>query len=54
MEEKITALITDDRIDEVYHNTTSKDDLLKILEYILMDYKKINMTDKIMIQSQTG
>jgi len=50
MEEKITILVTDDRMDEVHHNTANKEDLLTILEYILMDYKKINMTDKILIQ----
>ena len=54
MEEKVTTLVTDDRMDEVYHTTASKGDLMKILEYILMDYKKINMTDKIMIQGENG
>ncbi|CAD8080093.1 unnamed protein product [Paramecium primaurelia] len=52
MEDKITSIITDDRIDEILHLNATKEELLVILNYIIMDYKKFQMTDKILLQSQ--
>lgn len=45
MEEKITSIVTDDRIDEIIHLNATKVELLVILNYIIMDYKKFLMTD---------
>lgn len=47
MEDKITSIITDDRMDEILHCKATKEELLIIMNYILMDYKKFAMTDKI-------
>lgn len=51
MEEKITSIVTDDRIDEILHCNATKDELIIILNYILMDYKKFAMTDKILLNN---
>lgn len=52
MEDNITSIVTDDRVDEVLHLKATNEELLLILNYIIMDYKKFSMTDKIMLQSQ--
>lgn len=52
MEDNITAIVTDDRVDEVLHLKATNEELLLILNYILMDYKKNSMTDKLMLQSE--
>ena len=52
MEDKITSIVTDDRIDEILHLNAAKEELIIILNYIIMDYKKFSMTDKILLQSQ--
>ena len=51
MEDKITSIVTDDRIDEIFHLNATKEELIIILNYIIMDYKKFSMTDKILLQS---
>lgn len=51
MEEKITSIVTDDRLDEILHCNATKDELIIILNYILMDYKKFAMTDKILLNN---
>ncbi|CAD8101256.1 unnamed protein product [Paramecium sonneborni] len=52
MEDKITSIVSDDRIDEILHLKATKEELIIILNYIIMDYKKFSMTDKILLQSQ--